>query len=281
MQAWHKKEKAKQIKKGKTEKSKLRTEKLARRNPDRIQKQIDELVALQEGGRISTHDKKQLAELEKDLAAVKKAREALGPQIEEERAKRGEAGGAAGRGGRGGGGQHAGVKRAAGADFGSSNFQRRGPGRPQFDRPGDESDSGESTSSSVRDIPMPEGTPPPLPRQQKAESEAREGPRQPHALPEKPATPVVKTTYESAPVLRDLRKEAAAFVPAAVKRKLEAQKAKEEREAEERKVMEQDTAAGELTAAQVISMRINAAPDVDEEMTRFQAEVEEVEDEDA
>ncbi|KAI5851239.1 hypothetical protein DFP73DRAFT_590511 [Morchella snyderi] len=280
MQAWHKKEKAKQIKKGKTEKAKIRTEKLARRNPDRIQKQIDELVALQESGRISTHDKKQLVELEKDLAAVKKAKETLGPQIEEERAKRREAGSTAERGGRDGG-QKAGVKRAAGADFGSSNFQRRGPGRPQFDRAGDESDSGESTSSSVRDIPMPSGTPPPLPRQQRPEPEAREGPRQPHALPEKPAAPVVKTTYESAPILRDLRKEAAAFVPAAVKRKLEAQKAKEEREAEEMKAADQDAAIEGLTAAQAISMRINAAPDVDEELTRFQAEMEEVEDEEA
>lgn len=66
-----------------------------------------------------------------------------------------------------------------------------------------------------------------------------------------------------------------------MKRKLEAQKAKEEREAEEKKAADQDAADGELTAAQAISMRINAAPDVDEELTRFQAEMEEVEDEEA
>lgn len=111
MQAWHKKEKQKQIKKGKVEKSKIRTEKLARRNPDRIQKQIDELKALEEDGRISTHDKKQLQELEKDLAAVKKAKETLAPQIEAERAKKREAEGGQRKGG---------VKRAADSDLSSN-----------------------------------------------------------------------------------------------------------------------------------------------------------------
>lgn len=86
MQAWHKKEKAKQVKKGKAEKQKLRTEKLARRNPDRIQKQIDELKAVEEGGQMGPSDKKQLADLERDLAAVKKAKEALGEKVPERRA---------------------------------------------------------------------------------------------------------------------------------------------------------------------------------------------------
>lgn len=119
MQAWHKKEKQKQIKKGKAEKTKLRTEKLARRNPDRIQKQIDELGALEEGGRISAHDRKQLQELEKDLAAVKKAKETLGPQIEEERAQKREAGGDQHKSSI----QQAGKKRAAGSDFSSNVCQ--------------------------------------------------------------------------------------------------------------------------------------------------------------
>ena len=78
MQVWHKKEKAKQVKRGKAEKQKPRTEKLARRNSDRIQKQIDELKAVEEGGQIVRRDKKQLADLERDLAAGKKAKEALG-----------------------------------------------------------------------------------------------------------------------------------------------------------------------------------------------------------
>lgn len=116
MQAWHKKEKQKQIKKGKVEKSKIRTEKLARRNPDRIQKQIDELKALEENGRISTHDRKQLQELEKDLAAVKKAKESLGPQLEEERAKKKVAGGDQRKGGT----PQIGEKRAADSELSSN-----------------------------------------------------------------------------------------------------------------------------------------------------------------
>lgn len=126
---------------------------------------------------------------------------------------------------------------------------------------------------------MPEGTPPPLPNQ-KPPTEPQKGPRQPHELPSKPVAPVVKTTYESAPILRDLRKEAAAFVPAAVKRKIEAQKAKEEREAEERNA-EDAVGQSEDGGLATLAKKINAAPDVDDEMTRFQAEMEEVEDEEA
>ena len=104
MQAWHKKEKQKQIKKGKAEKQKQRTEKLARRNPDRIQKQIDELKAAGggDGGMMSMADKKLLAELERDLAAVRKAREVM-----REKALDTKKGGVAG-----GGGGGAGVKRS-------------------------------------------------------------------------------------------------------------------------------------------------------------------------
>lgn len=140
---------------------------------------------------------------------------------------------------------------------------------------------GESTASSVRDIPMPEGTPPPL-HNQKPPAESQKGPRQPHELPPKPVVPVVQTTYESAPILRDLRKEAAAFVPAAVKRKIEARKAREERAAEDA-IAEgrvNQNGDGDMTTAEALTKRINAAPDVDDEFTRFQAEMEEIKDED-
>lgn len=127
---------------------------------------------------------------------------------------------------------------------------------------------------------MPEGTPPPL-HNQKPPVESQKGPRQPHELPSKPAAPVVQTTYESAPVLRDLRKEATAFVPAIVKRNIEAQKAKEERAAEyasaEERVNQNED--GNMATARPLAKKINAAPDVDDEFTRFQAEMEEVEDE--
>jgi hypothetical protein len=68
-------------------------------------------------------------------------------------------------------------------------------------------DSGSETDPEVRSIPMPRDTPPPIPGQ----------PRKAHALPTKPvpAAPA-QTVYSSAPQLRDLKKEATRFMPAAV-----------------------------------------------------------------
>jgi hypothetical protein len=75
----HKKqEKQKQIKKQKANLLAQRNEKLARRNPNRIQRDIDSLKEAEEGGALRPHERQRLAELEKDLAAVNKAREALG-----------------------------------------------------------------------------------------------------------------------------------------------------------------------------------------------------------
>ncbi|KAL7272342.1 hypothetical protein RUND412_004851 [Rhizina undulata] len=252
MQAYHKKEKAKAIKKGKSLTQKHRTEKLARRNPDRIQKQISELKALESSGQLSGHDRKTLGELEKELAAVKKAREAVGAPVSGFSGPRGDGGARRPRG--------------------------RGQGQGQSDENPDDSDTN-STSSSVADIPLPPGTPPPLihkfPR----------GPRQPHALPPKPVVAPVQTTYEAAPIVRDLRKEAAAFVPAVVKRKLEAEKATKQGE---QAIKEEEAAGAEDEEGEGVGvagalatgrMVVNAAPDVDEEMTRFQVEMEDAEDE--
>src|ERR1700759_218862 len=68
------------IKKQKTQLAQQRTEKFARRNPDRLQKQIDELNALKDrsGGVLRPKDKETLDQLERDLRAVRKAREILG-----------------------------------------------------------------------------------------------------------------------------------------------------------------------------------------------------------
>lgn len=122
--------------------------------------------------------------------------------------------------------------------------------------------TGDSTDSEVADIPLPSGPLPPLPGETP------------------PPKQEAKITYESAPVLRDLRKEAAAFVPVAVKRKLEAQKAQLKSEEEE--------AASEAAAATTeqgatglgFVTKVNAAPDVnvDEEMKRFNVEMEDVAD---
>ena len=143
MQAYHKAEKAKALKKAKGEKTKLRQEKLARRNPDRIARQIADFKALEESGELKPHDKKVLGELEKELVAVKKAREVVGVKEEE----RGPGASGGGRGGStpGAGGSRGGWT-ARGGRGGSqgvtgSNAMKVDGRRGRMDR-GDESDSG-------------------------------------------------------------------------------------------------------------------------------------------
>ena len=89
MQAYHKAEKAKAIKKSKAVQLKERSEKLSRRNPERLQRQVDELREAIEAGHATAHNKKTLADLERDLAAVRKARKALGIEDKEPTKKRG------------------------------------------------------------------------------------------------------------------------------------------------------------------------------------------------
>lgn len=101
-------------------------------------------------------------------------------------------------------------------------------------------DSDGSTSASVADIPMPEGTPPPIadhriqrehssPRNEYKEREKhipRQGGRmmqdknseQQDQEHEPKAEAVSRTTYSSAPVMRDLRQEAIAFKPKNLKK---------------------------------------------------------------
>ena len=71
-------EKAKALKKGRAELQTRRNEKLARRNPERMQREIDDLKALEAKGDLKSREKTILEELEKDLRAVRKARDALG-----------------------------------------------------------------------------------------------------------------------------------------------------------------------------------------------------------
>lgn len=64
---------------GKAEAQSRRNEKLARQNPDRLQKQLDDLKAIESGGgNLNNHEKTVLEGLEKDIKAVRKARETLG-----------------------------------------------------------------------------------------------------------------------------------------------------------------------------------------------------------
>lgn len=193
VQAAKKAEKQKQLKKQKAQVQTQRTEKLARRNPVRIQRDIDSLKALAESGDIRPHERQKLSELEKDLAAVNKARTVLGdkaPQFRERREDDGE------QGGRGGGGR--------GGVLGKRARDGSWKGRE-----GESSD----TDADVQDIPMPRDTPPPIPRRRQ-----RRGPQAEEDAPPEPKKPTL--VYEAAPQVRDLRKEAARFVPAAVAQKL-------------------------------------------------------------
>ena len=200
-------EKAKQLKKSRAEVQARRNEKLARRNPERIQRQIDDLKALETSGDLKSREKAILEELDRDLKAIKKAREALGDKA-----------------------PHFGGQQRRREGDGSNNVlgKRGRDGERRSYRRRDS--SGGDTDDSVRRVPMPEDTPPPIPREFRRyfpRNEDEHNPAQPNtALPPRPITvPVVKTTYESAPQVRDLRKEAVnRFVPDVVRKKQEAAK---------------------------------------------------------
>ncbi|KZF20870.1 hypothetical protein L228DRAFT_284785 [Xylona heveae TC161] len=308
-QAQRKLEKQKALKKSKAEQQTRRNEKLARRNPGRMQRQIDELKAAEESRPLSTRDKSVLEELERDLRAVLKAREALGDKAPQFSSSHHHDGGGGGGGtGRGGHGQRGG--RGGGSYLGK---RRRGSDD------GDSSDS-EETDEEVRRIPMPRDSPPPIPPRRRHNKNANmiplgggagegggRGERVPHALPQKPQVQApAQTVYESKPVVRDLRKEAiSAFVPAAVQRKLGLQKGEGGRllEPEEADRLEREgygqkeaetssTSASPLPPSAVSAQLGPGGATSEDEIARLQAEqerferelrtvqVEEVEDED-
>ena len=99
--AQRKLEKQKNLKKGKAEALVRRNEKLARRNPDRIQRQISDLKQMQESGqKLRPREEQILEALERDLRAVQKAREALGdkaPKFFNDRRERGDGDGVLGK----------------------------------------------------------------------------------------------------------------------------------------------------------------------------------------
>ncbi|KAL2180847.1 WW domain binding protein 11-domain-containing protein [Thermothelomyces heterothallicus CBS 202.75] len=207
VQAQRKAEKARAIKKGKLEQQARRNEKLAKRNPARIQQQIDDLKAIKEGGgKLTAHEERALEALEKDLKAVLKAREALGdkaPQFSRGPPRQGQRG------------------------DGVLGKRRRDAG--------DESSSDSDVPEDVKRIPMPRDTPPPIPKEildewyakRRAKRNAERASEAERQESEKPAAPVIesKTVYEAKPVVRDLRKEAvSAFMPTSVRMKMEKSK---------------------------------------------------------
>lgn len=223
VQAQRKADKAREVKKGKAEAQDRRNEKLARKNPDRIQKQIDDLKAITTtGGKLSKHEEEVLAGLERDLKAVSKARDALGdkaPSFD-----------------RGSGGGWDRNKDRDGGQGGVLGKRRRDRTHEDW------SVSDEDVPEDVRSIPMPRDTPPPISKEVMDEWYAKRRARWAAENPEKkqeqdqererrgndsnaaPRRPVVeaKTVYSAAPVSRDLRKEAvAAFVPTSVRMKMD------------------------------------------------------------
>ncbi|RDA94005.1 hypothetical protein CP533_5026 [Ophiocordyceps camponoti-saundersi (nom. inval.)] len=204
VQAQRKAEKARAIKKGKAEVQERRNEKLARKNPERIQRQIDDLKAADKRGeKLTRHEEQVLLGLEKELKAVTRAREALGDRAPT-LARRREDDGVLGK-----------RRREAASDS--------------------DDDEGEEATAEVRDIPMPRDTPPPIPREvmdrwyakrraRRESSQKNEAIRKTETTTTTTTTPPTvehKIVYESKPVMRNLQKEAvSAFVPTAVQIKM-------------------------------------------------------------
>jgi len=209
-------DKQKEIAKSKKNLQTQRNEKLARRNPERLQKQIDELKEIEQrgGGQLRPKDAETLKQLERDLRGVRKAREVLGdaaPKFSERR----DGGRGSDVGGRGGG--------HGGGDARAQQALRRQSqhlGKRRRDQEEAHNSDSSGTDPEVRSIPMPRDTPPPPPRRNPRErfhdpQIGADGQRTPHALPTKPVVQA-KTTYSSAPQIRDLKKEAVRFLPSAV-----------------------------------------------------------------
>lgn len=140
--AQHKADKQKALAKNKKQVQSQRNEKLAKRNPERLQRQIDELKELEARGALRPKDKETLTQLEKDVRGVRRAREALGD---------------------------AASKFAERRDCGGDARQEQRERRQNLGkrRRGEEEahDSGSETDPEVRNIPMPRDTPPPIPGQ--------------------------------------------------------------------------------------------------------------------
>lgn len=194
---------------------------------------MDDLKAIETGGgKLNNHEKSILEGLEKEIKAVKRARDALGD--------------AAPKLGRGGDGD-----RGSRGGFGSDRGGRGGGVLGKRRR--DEEESSESdVPDNVKNIPMPRDTPPPIPKEildkwyqarrerlginrdnngrgtsansmPLGQNDRRLGQEGLPDRPQEAPAPKVeaKVVYESKPMVRDLRKEAVAFVPAAVRVKMD------------------------------------------------------------
>ncbi|KAK5132216.1 hypothetical protein LTR08_009276 [Meristemomyces frigidus] len=219
-QAQRKADKQKEIAKSRKVQQTQRNEKLVKRNPERLQRQIDELKELEGRGGLKPRDKETLAGLERDLRGVRKAREVAG-----------DAAPVFGGGARSERSERRTDDRGQKDDVKAEQRERRQQQQQQRSqhlgkRRFGEEDAAQTSDSTaidpeVRNIPMPRDTPPPFPRQPRERftdpQVGADGQRVPHALPSKPApAKVAQTVYSSAPQLRDLKKEAVRFMPSVV-----------------------------------------------------------------
>jgi hypothetical protein len=179
------------IKKNKASVQSQRAERFAKRNPFRIEAQINELKQAQSDGSIKPKDKQILEQLEKEHKAILKAREQLGDKA---------------------------------PVFHKPREQRDNPndvvlGKRRRGSRDARSDS--ETDDDVKGIPMPKDVEnmPPAPKRKPRPNPA-EDKEVDLSLPKKPEIQS-QAVYESAPVIKDLRMEAArAFVPSAVRRNI-------------------------------------------------------------
>ncbi|CAI7587069.1 unnamed protein product [Penicillium manginii] len=255
--AQRKQDKQKTLKKGKAEALARRNEKLARRNPERIQRQINDFKSMEESGqKLRPRDKELLEALEKDHRAVLKAREALGDKAPKFHS--------------GDGGQH--HRQDRDRDGGDAVLGKRRRDS-QFARY-QESDSSETDEERKRGGG--------------AQNEGSER-RGPHALPSKPVAVVEsKSVYEAKPEIRNLRQEAVnKFIPAAVRMKQDSIKGQGKLlEPEEMDKLEKAGYKANVGASRTEQPSTDEQRSLEEEEARFNREmrtvqIEEVSDEDA
>ncbi|KAK9362042.1 WW domain binding protein 11-domain-containing protein [Lipomyces starkeyi] len=216
-QAQHKRDKANAIKKAKAERSQRMTEKLSKRNPDRISRQIEALKELEQEGRLQGPDRKLLADLEQQLSLVNKAREKVqqgGGKKSENAVNDGET-------------RSTGLRERHQNKSGVyvlKGLERRSiywdplfnpTGLPPEGFPYQEWSDGEQEDEDVLneeveyrpELGEADATGIPLPK----------GPALRFKQPNPEPAPI-RTTYEAAPIVRDLKKESASFIPASVQR---------------------------------------------------------------
>ncbi|KAG5520104.1 hypothetical protein PMAC_001180 [Pneumocystis sp. 'macacae'] len=240
---FHKKRKQEYIKKAKAEKQRHRDEKLAKRDPAKIEAQILELRGLEQKGQLSALDQSNLEILESDLKRIRKIRKHLGPIIESEKTKAREAKEIKQ--------QQKIPKNPERSIYYDPIYNPYGvppPGMPYKEwssmEDSDSSSEGPSTPESIAEIPMPEGSPPPSSCLNKKERQHRQKySKRPNKMMEKnnpvnsldrpekrikndgsvkessQPMPMPTIVYTADSVLRNLKKESIAFVPTAVRHK--------------------------------------------------------------